>query len=116
MATTTKSAPVTAARGPVPKRKPKKDSRTGSPIVYVAALALIGLMIGPVLYIITGGFRTNAQITANPAGLPHPWEFGNYADVLASSAFWRQVGNSTIAAVLTTIGVVVLGVMASYVL
>jgi raffinose/stachyose/melibiose transport system permease protein len=116
MATTTKSAPVTAARGPVPKRKPKKDSRTGSPIVYLAALVLIGLMLGPVLYIITGGFRTNSQITANPAGLPHPWEFRNYTDVLTSSTFWRQVANSTIAAVATTIGVVGLGVMASYVI
>ena len=115
MATTTTSTPVTAARGPLPKRKPK-ESRSGDPIVYLAALVLIGLMLGPVLYIITGGFRTNAQITANPAGLPDPWQFGNYVDVLTSSTFWRQVGNSTIAAVVTTIGVVGLGVMASYVL
>src|SRR3954452_3940032 len=117
MATTTDSPPVTTARGSLPRRKPKKkDSHSGSPIVYLAALVLIGLMLGPVLYIITGGFRTNSQSTANPAGLPHPWQFGNYADVLTSSTFWRQVGNSTIAAVATTIGVVGLGVMASYVL
>jgi raffinose/stachyose/melibiose transport system permease protein len=117
MATTTDSRPVTTARGSLPRRKPKKkDSHSASPIVYLAALVLIGLMIGPVLYIITGGFRTNSQITADPAGLPNPWKFNNYADVLASSTFWRQVGNSTIAAVVTTIGVVVLGVMASYVL
>jgi raffinose/stachyose/melibiose transport system permease protein len=119
MASTTHSHPAPVPAAPVsvpPRRKPRKDSGSGNPIVYVAALALIGLMIGPVLYIITGGFRTNSQITANPAGLPHPWEFGNYADVLTSGTFWRQVGNSTIAAVLTTVGVVVLGVMASYVL
>jgi raffinose/stachyose/melibiose transport system permease protein len=117
MATTTHStaAPDTQASAP-PKRKAMKDSRWGSPITYVAALVLIGLMIGPVLYIITGGFRTNAQITINPAGLPDPWQFGNYLDVLTSATFWLQVGNSTIAAVATTIGVVVLGVMASYVL
>src|SRR3954469_6886087 len=117
MATTTDSRPVTGARGSLPKRKPKKNSRSGNnPVVYLAALVLIGLMLGPVLYIITGGFRTNSQITADPAGLPDPWKFNNYADVLASSTFWRQVGNSTIAAVVTTIGVVGLGVMASYVL
>src|ERR671929_2016483 len=117
MATTTNSTPVTAPQEPLPtRRKPRTDSRWGNPIVYVAALVLIGIMLGPVLYIIVGGFRTNSQITTNPAGLPHPWEFGNYANVLASSTFWRQVGNSTIAAVATTIGVVGLGVMASYVL
>ncbi|SDS46455.1 carbohydrate ABC transporter permease [Actinoplanes derwentensis] len=88
----------------------------GNGIVYVAALTLIGLMLGPVLYIIIGGFRTNSQITTDPAGLPDPWQPGNYTGVLTSDVFWRQVGNSTIAAGATTIGVVVLGVMASYVL
>jgi raffinose/stachyose/melibiose transport system permease protein len=117
MATTTTSEAATDTRESLPtRRKPSKDSRWGNPIVYVAALVLIGLMLGPVLYIIVGGFRTNSQITTNPAGFPNPWEFGNYANVLASSTFWRQVGNSTIAAVATTIGVVGLGVMASYVL
>jgi len=94
----------------------KKDTGWGNPIVYAAALMLIGVMLGPVVYIIIGGFRTNSQITVDPAGLPHPWEFGNYTDVLTSETFWRQVGNSTIVAVATTVGVVVLGVMASYVL
>jgi len=117
MASTTHATPAPATQESVPpRRKPRKDSRGGNPIVYLAALVLIGLMLGPVLYIIVGGFRTNSQITANPAGLPDPWEFGNYADVLTSGTFWRQVGNSTIAAVVTTIGVVGLGVMASYVL
>jgi raffinose/stachyose/melibiose transport system permease protein len=117
MVTTTDSTPVPAARVPVrPRGKPRNDRGWGNPVVYVAALVLIGLMLGPVLYIVIGGFRTNSQITANPAGWPDPWESGNYSDVLTSGTFWRQVGNSTIAAVATTIGVVVLGVMASYVL
>jgi raffinose/stachyose/melibiose transport system permease protein len=73
-------------------------------------------MLGPVVYIITGGFRTNSQITTDPAGLPHPWEFGNYADILTSGVFWREAGNSAIVGVATTVGVVTLGVMASYVL
>nr|WP_221379258.1 carbohydrate ABC transporter permease [Actinoplanes polyasparticus] len=84
--------------------------------VYLAALMLIGLMLGPVIYIIVGGFRTNSQITVDPAGLPDPWVFENYSDILASQNFWRQVGNSTIVAVITTVAVVGLGVMASYVL
>ncbi|WP_433789284.1 carbohydrate ABC transporter permease [Actinoplanes sp. CA-252034] len=88
----------------------------GNPVVYVAALALIGVMLGPVVYIIIGGFRTNSQITVDPAGLPDPWQFGNYADVLTGDTFWLQVTNSTIVAVITTAGVVTLGVMASYVL
>ncbi|WP_433303838.1 carbohydrate ABC transporter permease [Actinoplanes sp. CA-030573] len=96
--------------------KPRTESGWGNPTVYAAALLLIGLMLGPVLYIILGGFRTNSQITVNPAGLPDPWNFANYTDVLTSDVFWREVGNSTIVAVATTLGVVTLGVMASYVL
>src|SRR4051812_13859682 len=95
---------------------PRKGLRWGNPIVYLIALVLIGLMLGPVLYIIIGGFRDNSQITVSPAGLPHPWRFGNYTDILQSDVFWRQVGNSTIAALGTTVGVVLLGVMASFVL
>jgi raffinose/stachyose/melibiose transport system permease protein len=91
-------------------------AQRGNPVVYAAALALVGVMLGPVVYIIIGGFRTNSQITTDPAGLPDPWQFGNYADVLTGSTFWTQVTNSTIAAVITTAGVVTLGVMASYVL
>jgi raffinose/stachyose/melibiose transport system permease protein len=95
---------------------PRKGLRWGNPIVYVVALVLIGLMLGPVLYIIIGGFRDNSQITVSPAGLPHPWRLGNYTGILRSDVFWRQVGNSTIVALATTVGVVVLGVMASFVL
>jgi raffinose/stachyose/melibiose transport system permease protein len=69
-----------------------------------------------VLYVIIGGFRTNAQITQDPSGWPSPWVFGNYGDVLTSSEFWLAMGNSTISAGVTTIGTVVLGVMASYVI
>lgn len=87
-----------------------------NPAIYAGALALIGLMLGPVIYIIIGGFRTNSQITVDPAGLPNPWVIENYLDVLAGETFWRQVGNSTIVAVATTLGIVTLGVMASYVL
>jgi raffinose/stachyose/melibiose transport system permease protein len=91
-------------------------TRRGNPVVYAVALALIGVMLGPVVYIIIGGFRTNSQITTDPAGLPDPWQFRNYGDVLGGDTFWLQVTNSTIVAVITTAGVVTLGVMASYVL
>jgi raffinose/stachyose/melibiose transport system permease protein len=94
----------------------RKGLPWGNPIVYVVALVLIGLMLGPVLYIVLGGFRDNSQITVSPAGLPHPWRLGNYTGILQSDVFWQQVGNSTIVALGTTVGVVVLGVMASYVL
>lgn len=80
------------------------------------AIVVIALMLAPVAYIILGGFRTNAQITTDPAGLPSPWNVQNYLDVITGGVFWQEVGNSTIAGLATTLGVVVLGLMASYVL
>jgi raffinose/stachyose/melibiose transport system permease protein len=115
-ATSMAPPPVTAPAATAPRRRRNtRIGRAGWP-TYLVALVFIAICIGPVLYIILGGFRTNAQITASPAGFPGPWEFGNYLVVLQSSIFWEQVGNSVICATLTAIGVVVLGVMASYVL
>ena len=108
----------------VPSRRSRRSRRRdergalpwASPMVYFVALITVGLMLVPIGYIILGGFRTNAQITTDPAGLPSPWVAANYIDVLTGGIFWRQVLNSTIVALATTIGVVVLGLMASYVL
>lgn len=112
MSATTLDASTQRSR--VHKDSEKRD--WGSPTIYFIALLLVATMLAPVLYIILGGFRTNSQITNNPAGFPAPWVLGNYLDVLKGGVFWQEVVNSTITAVATTIGVVVLGLMASYVL
>jgi raffinose/stachyose/melibiose transport system permease protein len=90
--------------------------RAGNPFTYFAALLFIAICIAPVLYIVIGGFRTTAQITASPAGLPHPWVVGNYTGVLTSVTFWGELANSTVVALASTLGIVVLGVMVSFVL
>ena len=104
-----------------PTKAPQKLRRIpkvawGSPMTYVIAFLFVGICIGPVLFIIVGGFRTNAQITVDPSGLPNPWVIENYISVLVSEVFWRQVANSAVAGILTTVGVVALGLMVSFVL
>ncbi|GAA3340076.1 carbohydrate ABC transporter permease [Curtobacterium pusillum] len=83
---------------------------------YFVALLFIAVCVAPVAYIVLGGFRSNSQITASPAGLPSPWQFDNYLSVLSSNVFWQELGNSVIAGVTTTVGVVVLGLMVSFVI
>lgn len=87
-----------------------------TPLTYVLALAVAAVSITPVVYVIVGGFRTTPQIIADPAGLPDPWVFDNYARVLTQSDFWQQAFNSAVIALGTTLGVVVLGVCAAFVL
>ncbi|WP_434318766.1 carbohydrate ABC transporter permease [Leifsonia sp. P73] len=98
------------------RRAARKSLPWGSPAVYFIALIVIALMIVPIAYIIIGGFRTNSQITVDPAGFPNPWNPANYLEVLTGGVFWGQVLNSTVTALVTTVGAVGLGLMASYVL
>jgi raffinose/stachyose/melibiose transport system permease protein len=97
-------------------KKDRSAVKWGNPVTYFVALVFVAVCLAPVLYIVIGGFRTNSQITTDPAGWPNPWEIDNYINVLTSSTFWQETGNSAIAGFFTTVGVVVLGVMVSFVL
>jgi raffinose/stachyose/melibiose transport system permease protein len=101
-----------ATRITAPRRSPRYGG--GSPIVYALALVVVALTLGPVLYAVLGGFRTNAQLAESPAGLPEPWVLDNYRNVLTSDLFWRYALNSTVVAGITTVLVVVFGLMAAY--
>jgi raffinose/stachyose/melibiose transport system permease protein len=105
-------------------RAPAEPSRTiarrrlkaGTPLTYLAALALVAITVVPVLYVVLGGFRTTAQINQSPAGLPSPWILDNYETIITSSSFWRFLGNSLLIAVIATVLAVALGAMAAFAL
>ena len=78
------------------------------------AIAGVGLTLGPIIYLVLGGFKNLHQYSMNPAGIPNPFLFGNYMGVLSTGLFWRQMANSAFIAIVTTLGVVVLGTMAAY--
>lgn len=101
---------------PSQARRAKKRARNqgGNVVVYAIALVVVALTLGPVLYGILGGFRSNAQLADNPAGLPAPWVLDNYLGVLKNPDFWQYALNSAMIAVITTVIVVVLGIMAAY--
>src|SRR6266545_1470683 len=87
---------------------------------YGSAVAVILFSISLVFailyqrYVLLGGFRTTGQIAAKPVDLPHPWVTGNYTEILHSGSFWREVTNSTIIAVVTTVVVVGAGALAAF--
>ena len=88
------------------------------PFVYLLALVIIGIAIVPVGYIILNGFRTTKQLNENLAGWPDPWTFSTYGRVLfgEDTRFWSQAFTSTVVAGGTTLGVVLFGVMAAFVI
>ena len=85
-----------------------------NPLVGLVILIVVGFSLGPVLYAILGGFRTNAQLASDPAGMPDPWVWDNDARVLADGRFWTYALNSLAIALLTTALVVICGLMAAY--
>ena len=104
-----------ADTGAAPRtRRSSGPYRGGSPLVWFVALLVVAATLGPVLYAVLGGFRTNAQLAESPAALPDPWVLENYERVLTSAAFWRYAVNSTVIAVVTTVVAVVFGLMAAY--
>lgn len=74
--------------------------------LYAIAFGMVLVVLVPVLYAVLGGFRTTGQISDRPVGLPEPWVFDNYREILGSDTFWRQLRNSVVVATITT-GVVV---------
>ena len=102
--------------GPVLQVRPRRRQPNGTGWSYLAAILIVGITVVPILYVIIGGFRTTAQINADPAGLPQPWVFENYRVILTSSSFWQFLANSALIAAVATVLAVSLGSMAAFAL
>ncbi|WP_043908063.1 carbohydrate ABC transporter permease [Kitasatospora griseola] len=102
---------------PAAQRQPRTTARqltlSGR---YLAALLVAGVTLVPIAFVVLGGFRTNAQLNADPTGLPSPWVLDNYRSVLGSPVFWRLMGNSALIAVTATVLTCGLGAAAGYAL
>ena len=96
---------VTAATGTKGARR-----TVAGTVAYLILIAVAAAILLPILYAVLGGFKDNGQLAANPVALiPDPWVFDNYADVLwgeNAPAFWGELVNSVIVAVVA-VGVTV---------
>ncbi|MCQ2612154.1 MAG: carbohydrate ABC transporter permease [Treponemataceae bacterium] len=70
---------------------------------YAFCILVSLFVLFPVYMCVVGGFKTTGGLRSDPVGLPNPWEFKNYTDILTGQigAFWRFLGNSLIIAALT---------------
>jgi raffinose/stachyose/melibiose transport system permease protein len=101
---------------------PRRNRRGGpgggrSWVAYLVAIAIIGVTVVPLLFVVLGGFRTNAELNSDPAVLvPKHWVWSNYSGVLSNPQFWRNILNSILIAVVATALAVGVGSMAAYAL
>ena len=90
--------------------------RLGRAGLYLVAFVTTAIIVIPLTFSVLGGFRTSKQLSADPVGLPNPWVWENYTTLLSSGTFWRQVGNSVLIALLTTVVVLPAASLAAFVL
>lgn len=84
--------------------------------MYAIATGVVFVVSVPVVYAVLGGFRTTGQLSDRPVGLPDPWVFDNYREILASDTFWLQLRNSVLVAAITLTVVVPCASMAAFTL
>jgi raffinose/stachyose/melibiose transport system permease protein len=83
--------------------------------LYAFALVVAAAILVPLVYAVLGGFRDTAQIAADPVGLPDPLVLTNYSEILTSGTFWRQLFNSALIALVSTLLTVPLAAAAAFV-
>jgi len=91
-----------------------RAERTRSVVLHLVCIAVGVLIVVPVYFGVLGGFKDNGQLSTNPLGWPDPW-VPNYLEILGNGVFWRQLGNSLLIAVSSTLIVVGSAAMAAFV-
>jgi raffinose/stachyose/melibiose transport system permease protein len=85
---------------------------------YGILIAVALLILVPIAFAILGGFKSNNQLVGDPGSvIPSPWVASNYTDVLFganSGAFWQEISNSLIVAVIAVAATVVPGSLAAF--
>ena len=88
--------------------------RAKSILVHGIVLALVGLMLLPLGYMVMMSLKTSTEIAQDPLGLPDSLYWGNYMAALSSMGYLRSVLNSLGITLSVIVVVVFAGAMAAY--
>jgi raffinose/stachyose/melibiose transport system permease protein len=94
------------------------SSRRPDMMVFYRAVFLIAVaafVAVPLLATVVGGFKSLGELRTSPFGIPHAWEWQNYAGILFSARYWQLLGNSMVIACLTVAITLVAASMAAFV-
>jgi raffinose/stachyose/melibiose transport system permease protein len=105
---------MTTTTAPTSTSNRKYDFGRG--LLYVIAVVVLLVIVVPLSFSIIGGFRSNAQLAADPVGLPDPWVFTNYQTALTDPSFYQWVTNSVVIALITTALVLPAASLAAFVI
>jgi multiple sugar transport system permease protein len=94
-----------------PKRKKFLIAVADHSILIAAAI----MFLAPFVFIVLTSLMTNDQ-ALSPRLWPDPFQWGNFTDVFHTAPIWRYALNTTIYAVLATIGVLLSSIPVAYAL
>lgn len=87
-----------------------------APIYKAAFLTVVAVFVAtPLLATVLGGFKSLGELRTNPFGLPHVWQWENYAGILASKRYWVLLRNSLAISLLSTALTLIVASMAAFV-
>ncbi|MEL7975096.1 carbohydrate ABC transporter permease [Isoptericola sp. F-RaC21] len=74
------------------------------------------LVIGPMIWVLIGSFKTSSEIFASPFSLPEHWSFTNYVNAWVDAQIGQAFLNTIIVVGSALVLVMLLGAMCAYVL
>lgn len=95
-------------------RREKKKWSVGEIIVMAVLSILVLIVASPVIYALLNSFRSYAEITKDPMGLPTSFAFDNYVALFQQTDFLEAVLNTLIITVGTVVMLVAIVPMAAY--
>jgi raffinose/stachyose/melibiose transport system permease protein len=78
-------------------------------------IAVAAFVAVPLLATVLGGFKSLGELRTSPFGIPHAWEWQNYANIILSWRYWQLLGNSFVIACLTVAITLIAASMAAFV-
>lgn len=92
----------------------KKRWSPGEVVVVAVLSVLVAVVASPVLYALLNSFRSYAEITRDPMGLPTTFNFDNYAQLFERTDYLEAFLNTVIIVVVTVVLLVVIVPIAAY--
>lgn len=97
-----------------PKANGRKRWTPAEAVVAIVILALVLVVASPVFYAFLNSFRTYAEITRDPMGLPTTFNLNNYFELFQRTDYGEAILNTLIITVVTVVLLVLLVPMAAY--
>lgn len=83
---------------------------------YIVMIILAAIVLIPIYYLIVTTFKTSAEATASPMGIPSSFDFSGYIDTFYKMQYPRAFMNTVIITVCSVAGIILVSSMCGYVL